>query len=255
MQPAPLLLGFVLGPLMEENLRRALLISRGDATVFLTRPISLGFMIATAHHPDHGAARDQIEARSTYGRAVAEKSARRATTPCPAPVRRARLWTGGAASRVAPSDAFHLRRDRCGGHNAGRIMRTGLGVWSGSVHSKKSVRGRRWHPDTDMPRPHDASRHCSAVPAPPRDLRSLPFTRIPGAQNPSQVILVRFPCEIRGLEAGVARKASHIHDAAVPIGVPDICLLRRTGFAKAEVRERCRERFAPARDRLDPDDS
>ncbi|MGZ5710947.1 MAG: tripartite tricarboxylate transporter permease, partial [Burkholderiales bacterium] len=42
MQPAPMLLGFVLGPLMEENLRRALLISRGDATVFLTRPISLG---------------------------------------------------------------------------------------------------------------------------------------------------------------------------------------------------------------------
>ncbi|HET7158378.1 MAG TPA: tripartite tricarboxylate transporter permease [Burkholderiales bacterium] len=48
MQPAPLLLGFVLGPLMEENLRRALLISRGDASVFFTRPISLGFMIATA---------------------------------------------------------------------------------------------------------------------------------------------------------------------------------------------------------------
>jgi putative tricarboxylic transport membrane protein len=47
MQPAPMLLGFVLGPLMEENLRRALLISRGDATVFLTRPISLGFVVAT----------------------------------------------------------------------------------------------------------------------------------------------------------------------------------------------------------------
>jgi len=39
-EPAPLLLGFVLGPLLEENLRRALLISRGDPTVFLTRPIS-----------------------------------------------------------------------------------------------------------------------------------------------------------------------------------------------------------------------
>ena len=47
MQPAPMLLGFVLGPLMEENLRRALLISRGDATVFVTRPISCGFVIAT----------------------------------------------------------------------------------------------------------------------------------------------------------------------------------------------------------------
>ncbi len=48
MPPAPMLLGFVLGPLMEENLRRALLISRGDPTVFFTRPISLGFMIVTA---------------------------------------------------------------------------------------------------------------------------------------------------------------------------------------------------------------
>ena len=47
MPPAPMLLGFVLGPLMEENLRRALLISRGDPTVFVTRPISLGFIIAT----------------------------------------------------------------------------------------------------------------------------------------------------------------------------------------------------------------
>jgi TctA family transporter len=45
--PAPFLLGFVLGPLMEENLRRALLISRGDPSVFVTRPISLGFVIAT----------------------------------------------------------------------------------------------------------------------------------------------------------------------------------------------------------------
>ena len=39
-EPAPLLLGFVLGPLLEENLRRALIISRGDPSVFLTRPIS-----------------------------------------------------------------------------------------------------------------------------------------------------------------------------------------------------------------------
>ncbi|HEX6002590.1 MAG TPA: tripartite tricarboxylate transporter permease [Burkholderiales bacterium] len=44
---APMLLGFVLGPMMEENLRRALLISRGDPSVFVTRPISLGFIIAT----------------------------------------------------------------------------------------------------------------------------------------------------------------------------------------------------------------
>ncbi|MCW5687907.1 MAG: tripartite tricarboxylate transporter permease, partial [Pseudolabrys sp.] len=38
--PAPLVLAFVLGPLMEDNLRRAMLIARGDATVFVTRPIS-----------------------------------------------------------------------------------------------------------------------------------------------------------------------------------------------------------------------
>ncbi|MBU2053632.1 MAG: tripartite tricarboxylate transporter permease [Proteobacteria bacterium] len=44
---APMLLGFILGPLLEENLRRALLISRGDPSVFFTRPISLAFMIAT----------------------------------------------------------------------------------------------------------------------------------------------------------------------------------------------------------------
>lgn len=39
-EPAPLLLGFVLGPLLEENLRRAMIISRGDPTVFLTRPLA-----------------------------------------------------------------------------------------------------------------------------------------------------------------------------------------------------------------------
>jgi TctA family transporter len=43
-----MLLGFILGPLMEENLRRALLISRGDPTVFFTRPISLAFLILAA---------------------------------------------------------------------------------------------------------------------------------------------------------------------------------------------------------------
>jgi TctA family transporter len=47
-EPAPLILGFVLGPLMEENLRRALLLSRGDPTVFVDRPISLAMLIAAA---------------------------------------------------------------------------------------------------------------------------------------------------------------------------------------------------------------
>jgi len=41
---APLLLGFVLGPMMEENLRRALLLSRGDMMTFVERPISAGFL-------------------------------------------------------------------------------------------------------------------------------------------------------------------------------------------------------------------
>lgn len=44
-EPAPLLLGLILGPLMEENLRRSLLLSRGDPTVFLTKPISLALLL------------------------------------------------------------------------------------------------------------------------------------------------------------------------------------------------------------------
>ena len=44
-EPAPLLLGFILGPMMEENLRRAMLLSRGDPTVFFTRPLSLTLLL------------------------------------------------------------------------------------------------------------------------------------------------------------------------------------------------------------------
>ena len=44
-EAAPLLLGFILGPMMEENLRRAMLLSRGDPTVFLTRPLSLTMLL------------------------------------------------------------------------------------------------------------------------------------------------------------------------------------------------------------------
>jgi putative tricarboxylic transport membrane protein len=44
-EPAPLVLAFVLGPLMEENLRRAMLIARGDPSVFITRPISGGLIL------------------------------------------------------------------------------------------------------------------------------------------------------------------------------------------------------------------
>ncbi|RDI24350.1 TctA family transporter [Pseudacidovorax intermedius] len=45
-EPAPLLLGLILGPMMEENLRRALLLSRGDWGVLVTRPISAGLLVA-----------------------------------------------------------------------------------------------------------------------------------------------------------------------------------------------------------------
>jgi putative tricarboxylic transport membrane protein len=47
-EAAPLMLGFVLGPLMEENLRRALLLSRGDMMTFIDRPISAGFIAFSA---------------------------------------------------------------------------------------------------------------------------------------------------------------------------------------------------------------
>ncbi|WP_066332738.1 tripartite tricarboxylate transporter permease [Azohydromonas lata] len=45
-EPAPLLLGFILGPMMEENLRRALLLSRGEWGTFMTRPLSAGLLLA-----------------------------------------------------------------------------------------------------------------------------------------------------------------------------------------------------------------
>jgi TctA family transporter len=45
-EPAPLLLGFILGPMMEENLRRALLLSRGNWSVLVTRPLSASLLAA-----------------------------------------------------------------------------------------------------------------------------------------------------------------------------------------------------------------
>lgn len=47
-EPAPLLLGFVLGPMLEENLRRAMIISRGDPSVFVTHPLSLLLLLIAA---------------------------------------------------------------------------------------------------------------------------------------------------------------------------------------------------------------
>ncbi|QJP14586.1 tripartite tricarboxylate transporter permease [Starkeya sp. ORNL1] len=47
-EPAPLLLGFILGPMMEENLRRSMVLSKGDPTIFLTRPLSLTVLLISA---------------------------------------------------------------------------------------------------------------------------------------------------------------------------------------------------------------
>ena len=47
-EPAPLILGFILGPLMEENLRRSMLLSGGDPMIFVNRPISLVLLIMSA---------------------------------------------------------------------------------------------------------------------------------------------------------------------------------------------------------------
>jgi TctA family transporter len=47
-EPAPLMLGFILGPMMEENLRRSLLLSLGDPTVFFTRPLSAVLLLMAA---------------------------------------------------------------------------------------------------------------------------------------------------------------------------------------------------------------
>jgi len=65
-EPARLILGFVLGPMLEENLRRAMLMSYGDPSVFFNRPISLGFLIATALilGRDGGSSRAAEEGRS-----------------------------------------------------------------------------------------------------------------------------------------------------------------------------------------------
>src|SRR6202158_3434815 len=86
-EPAPLLLGMVLGRLMEENLRRPLLISRGDATVFFTRPLSAvlmataAFLLVLAVLPSLRKKRDEGVVESESGR----RSIGRVSRP-PAPV-------------------------------------------------------------------------------------------------------------------------------------------------------------------------
>ena len=45
---SPIVLGFVLGPMLEENFRRAMLLSRGDLAVFATRPVAASFVALSA---------------------------------------------------------------------------------------------------------------------------------------------------------------------------------------------------------------
>ena len=67
-EPAPLLLGFILAPLMEDNLKRALLLSQGDPMTFLQRPVSLALLALRGFPvpPDHraGLPRARAEPRS-----------------------------------------------------------------------------------------------------------------------------------------------------------------------------------------------
>ena len=89
---APFLLAFLLGPLMEEHLRRALLISRGDLSVFFTRPISAAFMITTAllllafAIPMFRKKRDEVAENEKQVNEVAENEKPVKITPDP------RLW-------------------------------------------------------------------------------------------------------------------------------------------------------------------
>ncbi len=75
-EPAPLLLGFVLGPMMEENLRRSLLLSRGDFTVFVTRPLSMGLLDCRCRTGGRGGtAVDQGQARGSVPGGIALRGA------------------------------------------------------------------------------------------------------------------------------------------------------------------------------------
>ena len=92
-EPAPLLLGMVLGPLMEENLRRALLIARGDWTVFVTRPLSAVLLAMAA------------AAAGAGGAAVAAQEARRGVRGDPRRLKRrpiVRLMNSRAGTQVPP---------------------------------------------------------------------------------------------------------------------------------------------------------
>ncbi|HVR51879.1 MAG TPA: tripartite tricarboxylate transporter permease [Pseudorhodoferax sp.] len=76
-EPAPLLLGYILGPMLEENLRRSLLLSRGDPMVFIERPISATLLSVTAAMlawAVWSTIRGQMRAKQALDRAQAEAS-------------------------------------------------------------------------------------------------------------------------------------------------------------------------------------
>ena len=102
-EPAPLLLGFILGPMMEENLRRALLLSRGDWSTFVTRPLSAGAADrGGAADRDRHAAGDQQEARS--------RVPRRRLSPARARARPARAYRRGHDHRFDWTTAYPSTR-------------------------------------------------------------------------------------------------------------------------------------------------
>ncbi len=129
-EPAPLLLGFILGPLMEENLRRAMRISGGDPMIFLNRPISLGLLIAAAllllvvALPFIRGKRDEVfqEVRccACGVRPIPKdqtNAGNRENSPCPSPVSRAvissaPLCIAATASVAAPALAQSTWPDR-----------------------------------------------------------------------------------------------------------------------------------------------
>ena len=55
-EPAPLVLAFVLGPMLENNLRKSLILSQGDFSIFVERPISLACLAHRRGHDHHAAA-------------------------------------------------------------------------------------------------------------------------------------------------------------------------------------------------------
>ena len=113
-EPAPMILGFVLGPLMEENLRRAMKISGGDPMIFLSRPISLGLLIARRCCCCWSCCRSSAaSARRCFRRRVESRArgSRRSGDAVSALRRLRRAWQTGTDAPITVSTA--VRRARC----------------------------------------------------------------------------------------------------------------------------------------------